>query len=69
MQRRTRGGISVETVDATINNVLQLNYRAGWRHQTVLEVQRHASLHSLKPGSEEAPQRSSVCLIYVNESM
>lgn len=64
--------ISVETVDATINNVLQSNYRViGWvgRHQAVLEVQRHASLHSLKPGFEEELPRCSVCLIYVNESM
>lgn len=59
VQGRGRGGeISVETVDATINNVLQSNYRAiGWGSETPGRcfggAKRHASLHSLKPGFEE----------------
>ena len=44
--------ISVETVDATINNVLQSNYRAiGWVLETpggAGGAKRHASVHSLK---------------------
>lgn len=50
MAKRTHkgGGRSVETVDATINNVLQSNYRAiGWGLETpggALEVQKACKL-------------------------
>lgn len=39
--------LSVKTVDATINNVLQSDYRGyrlGRRHQAVLEVQKACKL-------------------------
>lgn len=67
------GGGGVETVCATINNVLQSNYRViGWVGDTGRVfggAKRHASLHSLKPGFKEELRLCSVCLRNENDSM